>query len=100
MEAKTCALSKILEADKEEARKQKEISGLRRGFYPPMKKTQSLSKSQPKSKAESQKKSQALRQIGDYIDALKWSLHSDNQARIRCSSHTFICPIKHSFKNG
>ena len=79
MEAKTCGLSKILEADKEEARKQKEISGLRRRFFPPMKKAQSSSKSQPKSKAESQKKSQAQSQIGDYIDAPKWSLHSDNQ---------------------
>ena len=79
MEAKTCALSKILEADKEEARKQKEISGLRRGFFPPMKKTQSSSKSQPKSKVESQKKLQAQSQIGDYTDAPKWSLHSDDQ---------------------
>ena len=48
-------------------------------FFPPMKKTKSSSKSQPKSKAESQKKSQAQSQIGDYIDAPKWSLHSDNQ---------------------
>ena len=96
MEAKTCALSKILEADKEEARKQKEISGLRRGFFPPMKKTQSSSKSQPKSKAESQKnrkhkvKSEIIlmHQYGPYIVII--SKNSMQFSHFHLSYQTFL----------